>query len=377
MAITLQRLCEKSDYLYGMRVLAGESGMNTPVQWVHAIEDMDAGAFLHGGELIFTTGIAGGEGCWLLSFVKKIRENKAAGLVVNVGPYISKVPSEVYEYCNENGFPLLEVPWKTRLVDITRDFCNQIIKDEKEVQEIGELFLQLIYSEQDRHVIAEKLKQYSFAPYDSYCAIAIDINGSEELLQKLEGSMKSAPGRKVFIHGKEHFILILNGCENSEVEYNVEQLKNFLKKESVNSGWYMGVSKNEENILKLYSNFRKASGTLKLAKNRNVPILYYNSLDMEKIFFSIEESGELEEYYKKILGRLEKYDREHESEYMELLKKYILYDGSIGRMAEVINVHRNTINYQMNKVKKILENDMNKLEDRFQIIMALKIKEVL
>mgnify|MGYP000060798241 CR=1 FL=1 len=30
------------------------------------------------------------------------------------------------------NFPLLEVPWKTRLVDITRDFSNQIFQNEKE-----------------------------------------------------------------------------------------------------------------------------------------------------------------------------------------------------------------------------------------------------
>ena len=38
MAITLQRLCEKASYLYGLRVLAGAPGMNSPVQWVHVVE---------------------------------------------------------------------------------------------------------------------------------------------------------------------------------------------------------------------------------------------------------------------------------------------------------------------------------------------------
>ena len=53
MAITLQRLCEKASYLYGLRVLAGAPGMNGPVQWVHVVEDAEAAEFLHGGDFIF------------------------------------------------------------------------------------------------------------------------------------------------------------------------------------------------------------------------------------------------------------------------------------------------------------------------------------
>ena len=58
MAITLQELCEKASYRYGMRVLAGEGGMKNIVSWVHTIEDEQTCEFLHGNELIFTTGIA-------------------------------------------------------------------------------------------------------------------------------------------------------------------------------------------------------------------------------------------------------------------------------------------------------------------------------
>jgi len=57
MAITLEKISKKSDYLYKMKLEAGESGIKNIVQWVHIIEDYDVANFLRGSELVFTTGI--------------------------------------------------------------------------------------------------------------------------------------------------------------------------------------------------------------------------------------------------------------------------------------------------------------------------------
>lgn len=127
MAVTLGSLCGKAGYLYGMRVIAGKEGMSNIVQWVHTVEDIEVSDFLHGGELIFTTGIANKGQDWMLPFVKKLIEKHVSGLVLNIGPYIKAIPAKVISYCNENNFPLMDIPWKTRIVDISRDFCNQII----------------------------------------------------------------------------------------------------------------------------------------------------------------------------------------------------------------------------------------------------------
>ncbi|WP_455717607.1 PucR family transcriptional regulator ligand-binding domain-containing protein, partial [Anaerosporobacter sp.] len=180
MALHLQKLCQNSDYLYGMRILAGEQGMNNIVQWVHTIEDVEASSFLHGGELIFTTGIAKREGNWLIPFVNNLVERNAAGLVVNVGPYIDKVPAEVLEYANEKHFPILEVPWKTKLVDITRDFCNQIIKDEQREEQLTAALKKLMESSYDMENQIEVVEKYGFHRDDTYCVVGIRVNDLDE-----------------------------------------------------------------------------------------------------------------------------------------------------------------------------------------------------
>ncbi|UKI37112.1 MAG: PucR family transcriptional regulator ligand-binding domain-containing protein [Clostridiales bacterium] len=42
---------------YSLKLLAGKGGLDNAVRWVHMVEDRQVPDFLHGGELVFTTGI--------------------------------------------------------------------------------------------------------------------------------------------------------------------------------------------------------------------------------------------------------------------------------------------------------------------------------
>ena len=101
------------------------------VRWVHIIEDSEVPDFLHGNELIFTTGIGHVGNEWLKIFTVSLKNKGAIGLVVNIGPYISSVPSQAIVFCEQNGFPLFTIPWKTRIIDISYEFCRRIIANEK------------------------------------------------------------------------------------------------------------------------------------------------------------------------------------------------------------------------------------------------------
>ena len=81
----------------------------------------------------------------MLPFVKNLIAKNVSGLVLNIGPYIKGIPSEVISYCNEKKFPLMDIPWKTRIVDISRDFCNQIISNERKEETIGDTLKNFIF----------------------------------------------------------------------------------------------------------------------------------------------------------------------------------------------------------------------------------------
>lgn len=379
MALHLQKLCQNSDYLYGMRVLAGEQGMNNIVKWVHTIEDVEASSFLHGGELIFTTGIAKREGNWLIPFVNNLVEKEAAGLVVNVGPYIDKVPAEVLEYANDNHFPILEVPWKTKLVDITRDFCNQIIKDEQRQEQLTDALKKLMESSYDMENQIEVVEKYGFHRDDTYCVVGIKVDEVEDryVLDFVISKIQEAAGDdldNINYFVQDHMIcMVFIGCTNEKIEFFIE---NMIKLCNNNSEIHVGIGPNVDNISLLSRSYYRAMRVMVLSMNTSNAFLVFDKLDSRKILISVDESKILREYYRDTLGNLEDYDKEHETNYIELLQRYIACDGSIQKIAEEENLHRNTINYQLNKIKKILESEINTLDDKFRLMLAFRIKEI-
>ncbi len=46
-------------------------------------------------------------------------------------------------------------------------------------------------------------------------------------------------------------------------------------------------------------------------------------------------------------------------------------------MAEENVVHRNTVNYQINRIKKILGKDLSSMEERMELMLAFQIRDVL
>ena len=76
--------------------------------------------------LTFTTGLGLNENLTLLRLVKEVWRNKASGIVINIGPYISEIGQDVIDFANEKGFPVFEVPWRVRMAEIMRIICFAI-----------------------------------------------------------------------------------------------------------------------------------------------------------------------------------------------------------------------------------------------------------
>src|SRR3954471_7432580 len=98
-----------------VRVVAGAAGLDRPVRWVHISELADPTPWLSGGELLLTTGMAGGDGGG--AYVKRLASHDLAGLGVGVRVGgLDAVSPEMAEVADAQGFPLLEVPYETPFI---------------------------------------------------------------------------------------------------------------------------------------------------------------------------------------------------------------------------------------------------------------------
>ena len=382
MAIMLSSLCEKASFLYGLRIVAGSGGMSNMVQWVHTVEDIEVSDFLHGGELIFSTGIANKGKEWLLPFIQNLIDNKVSGLVLNIGPYITSIPANVIEYCNAKNFPLMEIPWKTRIVDMSRDFCNQIILNEKREEDIGQTLRNIVFFPHDTEKYLSVLESHDFDIHADYCVMAVMVemnNGglpyrAEDAFERQIYSFQKRFGS--FKVDKVNYYVL---CDFREEEItrladgivSLQSSNALIEQISVAVGFLNG------KIHSLSKNYQITSRLLAVVRNNNYSHAYYDKLGVKKLLLAVDDTQILKSYYRDNLAKLKAYDRENGTDYMSFLKMYREYDGSVQRVAEETFVHRNTINYQIAKIKKVLGNDMKTYEDKLKLLIAFHIEELI
>ncbi|MEU4525537.1 PucR family transcriptional regulator [Amycolatopsis sp. NPDC024027] len=127
MALTLARLAAERPL--GLRVLTGEDVLDRPIGWVHPTELTEPQAFLEGGELLLTTGLALDEET-SPAYVRRLVDAGVAGLGFGVGLSHDEVPRALVATAAEVGLPVLEVPRKTPFIAITRAVSRAVAADE-------------------------------------------------------------------------------------------------------------------------------------------------------------------------------------------------------------------------------------------------------
>lgn len=120
-----------------LKLCGGAEGLDKIVTWPY-IKNMDTiSEWIHGGELIFVIGAkedVSERG--LLNLMDEAVKNNIAGVVLLCGEdYMRSIPKSVKKYANEYGIPLFKMPFRLKLIDITREISDYIVCDRERNKE--------------------------------------------------------------------------------------------------------------------------------------------------------------------------------------------------------------------------------------------------
>lgn len=385
MAVTLRHLCKYARENYGMTLICGENNMNNLVNWVHMLEDPETATFLHGQELIFSTGIGYDDTGWLLEFAKGLVANQASGLVLNLGPYIQSVPADLIAYCRAVQFPLFTIPWKTRIVDITNDFCRRIIKSEENEVTVAGAFRNAIFFPEQAAEYRPVLERKEFDLEAEFCVVALSLQvPSNDRFSEYDKTVRMHLNRILYNHSDrfnifrqdKYLIVVLQSFPQDVVEAAFERLNEVCSSSGQPFSIRAGISVNDLGIKSLPRNYKRAIALLQIAKKQDKAQISYRNIGFYQLLLEVEDTNVLRRFYEDTLGELEAYDKEHQTDYIATLKSYLDNNNSVQEVARESYVHRNTINYKIKKVKEILQCDLT-YQDGLKLLLAYHIKELL
>ena len=121
--------------------------------------------------------------------------------------------------------------------------------------------------------------------------------------------------------------------------------------------------------------YNRAATAMRMAMYQDTPAVRFEDMGIYKILFSVKDDEILYSYADEILAPLDQYDQKNHS-YIELLKTYIREDRSLAGTAEALYMHRNTVNYQIQKMKELLNSPLKTVEDMLPFQVALAIRDM-
>lgn len=381
MAITVGKLFGNGAITYNMKLLAGVKGLNNLVEWVHIIENDEVSQFLHGHEVVLTSGILNDNKGWLLDYVKKLHKVGTSAFIVNIGPYTKFVDKEVIEFCNKVNMPLYTIPWETRMVDMTRDICSRILRREQVEISVSATIKNIIFKIGDLETQIQQMERYGYLQDSKFCFIAMCLDNkdgdfemnrvkifSERIARNIHELYISFPYNKCWI-------LVLVNYSNYDIDNFVKTFyKNWNKK---SCRVYMGISQNNQGIRVQDENFNKAFKAMEMAQKQEKDVVFYDKLHIYKLLLEVKDKSLLNNYYKDVLGKLVEYDKENRTDLVGFLKVYLESNGSQQVVAEKQYIHRNTVNNQIKKIEKITGFNPLEIEEKMKFVLGFYIKDII
>lgn len=392
MSLSIKQLCAADGNPFQLSVCAGQNSMRNIVNWIYMLEDEYIVRYFKGSELVVTTGMQQAENPeWMLGLVKRLYEKRVAGLIVNIGKFVFDIPADVLEYCDEHDFPLLTMPWEVHITNMIQTFCVAIINDQHESQRHDQAIRDAILRRGNEDEYREILGIYYnleedftvFSVYTKYRSVEeIGEPLPENLEYFLETSLtrlkrhKDAKRIRIGLVRHENLQLVIINQANPRLLPEIRDVIFEVYREVKQThAVYMGIGIRVMGLGELHKSYQRAITAMRMAIYLEQPVIRFEDMGLYKILFSVKDDNILYSYADEILKPLDDFD-ENNHQYTELLKMYIHCNRSLEQTAKELFLHRNTVNYRIQKMKEILDNPLKTVEDLFPFQVALAIRDM-
>jgi len=380
-----------------LNLVAGKSGLDRVVRWVHFIDLPDVIPWVQGGELLIITGIGlNGDMDMLKDIVQGIIKKKLAGLIINIGPYIKAVPAEVISLADQAGFAIFELPWEVKIIEVTREICSHIVMKHTEERSIKDFLEQLLlFPLADPEALIQRAAYYGYDLAKPHQVAIISPTCLADFLRsqkvKDEKSLMdfkvrfehivrdvlNLHGRKILqmLWADDVILLMPYEKESTTAGENTDILRKVLEKFAVKmSGLVVtaALGGRFESLQDARKSYLQAIKVLRFAglQTTSSPIYAYDQLGIYKLLFEIEPD-KLTMYYQEVIGPLTKYDKKNNMDLVNSLFVYFEENCNAAKTAKRLFVHRNTLDYRLKKIEEITSRSLDDPYERLTLQLGV------
>ena len=375
-----------------IKLISGEKGLYRQVTWPYICTDSIVSQWVHGGELIFITG-AGFEATDdnLISIMNECITKSLAGLVLVSGDkQFRDVSERLIQYSEENSLPIFLMNMDTKIVDVTQEISELILKRREQFKQSQLLLDRILFSNEDNTNFNEFYdlfnisdKPYRFISIFNMASIKdnTDISShiKNDLMNYLYHQCNNKSKSLITLESSNNIICLASAEHIQLIDDLKQSIHNVFQKISLRYNdsirMYLGCGRvypdgSKSNIRRSFQEAQRAITLLK-KKLFNGNLLFYEDIGIYKLLYEIKNIDELKSFYESNLGLLIKSDIKSSGNLVDTLRCYLKNNCSLVNTAQDLYIHRNTLIYRLNTIKEILQKDLNDSSVRFELHMSL------
>lgn len=379
-----------------LKLVAGKNGLNRMLRWAHVLDMPDVLEWVQGGELLIMTGIAiAHDDEALKKVVEELAARGLAGLVINIGPYISDVSPEVIEVADSLEFPIFVLPWKVKLVRVIQEISNYIITQQIEERTVQSLLQSIFFSKfPDYNMLASRVSTYGYKMNQAYRVGIIGLQNQMSLdeitmtqiklqVKQLVEQLLSTCGWNPLTLINMDFIVFLipSGAERVRDDLVTSRIVDNILQQTSQSfpqlSIRIGVGTGKSNLKDFKISLEQAKHIMTFSINsKKTHSCFFEELGLYKLLFKVDIK-DLKNFYEETIGLLAAYDSEQESELTRDLIGLLEANGNLNQASEQLFLHRNTLRYRLQKIEEITGCSLALHTDRTALQVGVMAGEIL
>ncbi|MDD3339930.1 MAG: PucR family transcriptional regulator ligand-binding domain-containing protein [Lachnospiraceae bacterium] len=386
----------------GMKLVAGESGIGRNIRWIYFADcvqcleqGFDVAQLIHGEELVIVTNASlTDDDEKIVDMIRTMQDKNIAGFAINEGQ-ISKC---VQDYCNELELPLFELSVNLHLIDLSQIVCKALVQEESNANSRERILSSILYSEGLN--VEELMEQANY--------LGVNLSGKYRAIVMQMHEPEGLPNEKKRVDEGRQFEMRENIKKMIKNEYRAYGLGNMLILSQIGTAVMLipadlfsrnllvlildniihkiesayqlqvkaGVGTAYEYIEDFKKSFQEAKSTLGISKiaTQEEKVYFYENLGIYSLITQITNGKFLDDYVESRIGKLIKADQMQEGELCETLETYLMHNCNANATAEALFIHRNTMRYRMDKIKRILDDDLSDMSVFLELKLAFAIR---
>lgn len=386
----------------GMKLVAGEKGVDRNIRWIYFAdcvqclkEGFNLAELIHGEELVIVTNESlTGDDEKIIDMIRVMFGKNIAGFVINEG----QISQRVIDYCNEIELPLYELSVELHLIDLSQIVCKALVEEESNTNSRERILSSILYT--DNLNVEEIMEQANYLGVNlsgKYRIVVLQMHEPEGLpnqkktvdeghLMEVRENIKKSIETEFRSYGMKHLMIlsqpnaavVLLPAELFSRDLLITILTNIMNR---GEGKYhismkAGVGTAYEYIEDFKKSYQEAKNALAISKivTKEQKVYFYENLGIYSLIAQITNGKFLDDYIESRIGKLIKADQMQEGELCETLETYLEHNCNANATAEALFIHRNTMRYRMDKIKRILDDDINDMSMFLELKLAFAIK---